>query len=152
MHTSTPISSAIRTQSAAQSIQLVVLMHVIEHVPKRIGFDLLELAESLTQRFVLVETPNRFLPQGAEYGNPAQHHLSGWYPHDFVGSGYEVKGTAGTRHLRGYAGRPRFGGPGGQSLDFVLARLLWIERFPSSAYSIAAWKDVRGVPARLSMP
>jgi hypothetical protein len=114
-----------------------------------VGFELLELAESLTSRFVVVETPNRFQPQGPEYGNAAQRHLSGWFPDDFVGRGYRVHGTAGTRYLRGYAGQPKVRGHGGQSVDFVAARLLWIERFPRHAYNLTAVKDVRGVEARL---
>lgn len=131
-----------------EEVQLVTLLHVIEHLPKRAGFDLLEAVESLTQRFLLIETPNGFLPQGPEYGNEAQRHLSGWFAHDFVGLGYQVRGTAGTRLLRGYAGEPIVSRRGGQSLDFALARLLMADRFPRFAYSLAAWKDVRGIETR----
>jgi hypothetical protein len=132
-----------------EDIQLVTLLHVIEHVPKRLGLDLLEAAEALTQRFVLIETPNGFLPQGPEYGNEGQRHLSGWFAHDFLGLGYKVRGAAGTRLLRGYAGRPVISVRGGQSLDFTLARLLMTHKFPRFAYSLVAWKDVRGIEARL---
>lgn len=132
-------------------VQLVVLRHVIEHFPKRLGFELLDRAESISGRFVVVETPNRFLPQGPEYGNERQRHHSGWFPHDFMGLGYEVRGTDGTRYLRGYAGRPRIRirMRGLASLDFVLARVLWIEQFPTHAFALTAWKDVRGTSARL---
>jgi len=132
-----------------QNVQLVLLRHVIEHVPKRIGFDLLELAETVTRRFVLVETPNDFLPQGPEFGVEFQRHESGWFQHDFVGLGYSVIGTAGTRYLRGYAGKPRIPCRGGATLDFVAARMLWIDRFPKHAFELTAWKDVRGAHARL---
>jgi hypothetical protein len=132
-----------------EDVQLVTLLHVIEHVPKRLGFELIELAESVTRRFILIETPNGFLPQGPEFGNEAQRHLSGWFAHDLLGLGYEVRGAGGTRLLRKYAGQPVIKAPGGQSLDFALARLLMIDRFPRFSYSLVAWKDVRGMEARL---
>ena len=141
--------NAVEQTLAGREVQLVCLLHVIEHLPKRVGFEVLERAEALTSRFVLVDTPNRFLPQGPEYGNAHQRHLSGWFDHDFIGLGYDVHGTAGTRYLRGYAGEPRIPVRGGESVDFVLARALWIERFPRHAYNLTAYKDVRGVPARL---
>lgn len=134
---------------AGREAQLVCLLHVIEHLPRREAFHMLECAEALSSRFVLLETPNRFQPQGPEYGNEAQRHLSGWFPHDFEGLGYTVRGTGGTRYLRGYAGRPRMPWRGGQSLDFILARLMLVERAPRHAYALTAWKDVRGAEARL---
>jgi hypothetical protein len=140
----------IRSVTAHEDIQLVVMLHVVEHVPKEAGFRLIDSVETLTSRFVVLETPNRFQPQGAEYGNEAQRHLSGWFQHDFEGRGYTVRGTAGTRALRGYSGAPKLSFRGGESLDFLLARLLFIERNPRFAYSLAAYKDVRGAPARLS--
>jgi hypothetical protein len=134
---------------AGRRPQLICLLHVIEHLPRRDGFELLEWAEAATSRFVLLETPNRFQPQGPEYGNQAQRHLSGWFPHDFEALGYTVRGTAGTRYLRGYAGGLRLPFRGGNSMDSVLARLLMIEVATRHAYALAAWKDVRGVPSRL---
>jgi hypothetical protein len=140
----------ILAANGGRPFDVVALYHVIEHLPKRVGFELLERCERLTSKFVIVETPTGFLEQGPEYGNEAQRHLSGWFPHDFEGLGYEVRGTAGTRYLRGYAGGPRLlRFRGWQSADFLLARLLWIERRPRHAWSIFAHKDVRGVPARL---
>jgi hypothetical protein len=141
--------SEVKTAVANENVQLVVLAHVVEHLPKEGGFELLTRAEQLSGRFVLIETPNGFLPQGPEYGSELQRHLSGWFPHDFEGLGYEVHGTAGTKYLRGYAGSPRVSRRGGQSLDFLLARMLWIERFPRHAFSLLAWKDMRGIEARL---
>lgn len=140
---------SVRNALNGRDVQLVCLLHVIEHLPRSEAFQLLDRVEALTSRFVLVETPNRFQSQGPEYGNEAQRHLSGWFPHDFEALGYMVRGTGGTRYLRGYAGRPRLPIKGGQSLDFVLARLLVIERAPRHAYGLTAWKDVRGVEARL---
>lgn len=139
----------IRDIVGGRDVQCVCMFHVIEHLPKREGFELLDFAEELSDRFVFLETPNRFLPQGPEYGSEAQRHLSGWFWQDFVGRGYEVRGTGGTRWLRGYAGEPRLSFKGVYSVDAVLSRLLWIERNLNQAFNLTAWKDVRGVPARL---
>jgi hypothetical protein len=141
----TPLRRAI----AGRPVQLICLFHVIEHLPKQAGFDLLNIAESLTDRFVFIDTPNRFLPQGPEWGSEAQRHRSGWFWQDFEGRGYEVCGTAGTRFLRGYAGEPRLAFRGVYSVDAVLSKLLMINRNPGAAYNLTAWKDVRGEPARL---
>ena len=130
-------------------VDLVTLFGVIEHFPKRIGMEMLEKIEQLSERYVFIDTPNGFVPQGPEYGNPYQRHLSGWYPHDFEGYGYRVHGSLGTKYLRGYMGEPRIRFPGARLFDnVVLARLLMTRRFAQHAFSITAIKDLRGVPAR----
>jgi len=128
---------------------IVTLFGVIEHFPRRIGLEILEKIERLSDRFIFVETPNGFVPQGPEYGNPYQRHLSGWFPHDFEAFGYRVHGSLGTKYMRGYMGEPRVRFPGARLLDnIVLARLLMTHRFPQHAFSITAIKDLHGVPAR----
>lgn len=129
---------------------LVTLYGVVEHLPKREGFRLLERCEQLTEKFVLLETPNGFQEQGPEFGNEHQRHLSGWFPHDFEGLGYKVWGTTGTRYLRGYAAGPKYNFKGCLSLDIMLARLLRAHKNYRHAFNLMAVKDVRGVPARLS--
>lgn len=131
-----------------KKFDLVMLYDVIEHLPKRRGFELLEKCEALTSKYVLLQTPNGFLPQGAEFGNEHQRHLSGWYPQDFEGLGYRVYGARGTKYLRGYAAGPKYNFPGWMTCDIVLASFLRIRRHPRHAFNLVAIKDVRGVPAR----
>jgi SAM-dependent methyltransferase len=128
---------------------IVTLYGVIEHVPKRVGFELLERCEALTTKYVLLETPNGFVPQGPEFGNEHQRHLSGWFPHDFEGRGYDVYGSTGLRAMLGYAAGLRWQFPGAGLVNAVGARLARIERHPRLAFNLVAIKDVRGVPARL---
>jgi SAM-dependent methyltransferase len=135
--------------NGGRPVDLVTLYHVIEHIPKRRGYELLERCEELTRKFVVVATPNGFLPQGPEYGNESQRHLSGWFSHDFEGLGYDVFGSDGTKYLRGYAGMPRLRFRGWTATDVFLAWLLNTRRHPKHAFSLVAIKDVRGVPARL---
>jgi SAM-dependent methyltransferase len=131
-----------------QKFDLVTLYDVIEHLPKRRGFELLERCEQLTSKYLLLQTPNGFLEQGPEHGNEHQRHLSGWFPHDFEGLGYKVYGTTGTKYLRGYAAGPKYDFPGWKTCDIVLARLLRTHRHPDRAFNLVAIKDVRGVSAR----
>jgi hypothetical protein len=138
------------SQLGGERFDLVTLYGVIEHLPKRAGFELLERCEQLTEKFVLVETPNGFQEQGPEFGNEHQRHLSGWFPHDFEGLGYKVYGTTGTKYLRGYAAGPKYNFKGCLSVDHLLARLLRAHRNYRHAFNLIAVKDVRGVPARLS--
>ena len=59
----------ILSRCGGQPFDLVTLLDVIEHLPKRQGFDLLEKCERLTSKYLIVETPNGFLEQGPEFGN-----------------------------------------------------------------------------------
>jgi hypothetical protein len=139
----------ILERAGGRPFDLVTLFDVIEHFPKRQGFELLERCERLTCKYIIVVTPNGFLEQGPEYGNEFQRHRSGWFTHDFEGLGYSVRGVIGAKVFRGYASRLRYNFPGAASCDVLLAGLLRIERRPQRAFGLLAMKDVRGVPARL---
>lgn len=135
--------------TGGRPVDLVVAFSVVEHLNKADGWRLLEKCESITSKFVVVETPNGYVPQGPEFGNPYQRHLSGWFPWDFEGLGYSVYGTAGTRLIRGYMGIPRLRIPGIVLMDaLIVSRLLMIPFRPKYAFNLLAVKDVRGVPAR----
>lgn len=129
------------------NFDLVALYGVIEHLPKRQGFILLEQCEAITQKFVILETPNGFVPQGAEFGNEHQRHLSGWFAHDFIGLGYDVFGTTGMKFFHGYAGAFRYSFPGITMLDAALAWGFRANINYNLAFNLLAIKDVRGVPA-----
>jgi len=128
---------------------LVTLYGVIEHFPKSQGLALLERCERLTSKYILAETPNGFVEQGPEFGNEHQRHLSGWFEQDFVGMGYTVYGTTGTKYLRGYNADLKYGIRGTMTLDVLLSAALRVEKRPRHAFNLLAVKDVRGVPARL---
>jgi SAM-dependent methyltransferase len=127
---------------------LVGLYGVIEHLPKRQGYDLLERCEKLTSKYIIIETPHGFVEQGPEFGNEFQRHLSGWFIHDFKGLGYKVYGATGTRYLRGYMAGPKYDVPGCILADEILTLLLRINSHPRHAFNLIAIKDVRGTPAR----
>lgn len=132
-----------------RQIDLVTAFGVIEHLSKHDGWRFLEKLERLSDKYILLETPNGFVEQGPEFGNEYQKHLSGWYPMELRGLAYKVFGTSGTCYLRGYMGEPRVGLPGVAAFDtIVLSRLLLTSRVPEHAFNFVAVKDRRGVPAR----
>jgi SAM-dependent methyltransferase len=128
---------------------IVALYGVIEHLPKALGLELLAKCDALTRKLVLLETPNGFLAQGPEFNNEHMRHLSGWFIHDFEGHGFTVVGTTGTRYLLGYGAGLKVGLPGVGSLDVLLSRALRVDRNPKRAFNLFAYKDVRGVRARM---
>lgn len=139
----------ILAKAGGQKFDLVALFDVIEHLPKRLGWELLEKCEQLTSRYLLIQTPNGFVEQGPEDGNIYQRHLSGWFTWDFEGLGYRTAGCSGTRFFHGYAGQFKWNFPGVKVADFALGMVLNLEHNSKYAFNIMAWKDVRGVPARL---
>jgi hypothetical protein len=142
------VGSLLEEAGMPRKVDLVSLYGVIEHLPKRIGFSLLEACEAITSKYVILETPNGFVPQGPEYGNPHQRHLSGWFVQDFEGLGYTVHGTTGTRFFRGYMAEPILKFPGGTFCEEFATLMLRINSNPSRAFNLLAIKDVRGVQAR----
>jgi hypothetical protein len=128
---------------------IVALYGVIEHLPKALGLEMLAKCTALARKLVLLETPNGFQPQGPEFGNEHMRHLSGWFIHDFEGHGFSVVGTTGTRYLIGYGGGLKYPYRGLGSVDVLLSRVLGVDRNPKRAFNLFAYKDVRGVPARM---
>ena len=141
------IHADILTDNIDEQFDLVTLFGLIEHLPKTSGLELLDRIEKLSKKYILLETPHGFVPQGSEFGNEFQRHHSGWFIHEFEGRGYTVYGTTGTRYLRGYMAGPRHSFPGCLLLDELLTLLLRINRNPKHAFNLVAIKDVRGVPA-----
>lgn len=137
------------SHNGGEKFDMVVLSDIIEHIPKKMGLDLLEKCEELTKKYIILQTPFGFMEQGPEYGNIYQRHLSGWFPHELEGLGYTVAGCYGTKFLHGYAGEFKYRFPGVVVADIALGILFNLEGNPHRALNMAAWKDVRGVPARI---
>jgi 2-polyprenyl-3-methyl-5-hydroxy-6-metoxy-1,4-benzoquinol methylase len=135
--------------NCGENFDLVTLYDVIEHLPKRRGCEIVELCEQISNKYILIQTPNGFVEQGPEYGNEFQRHRSGWFPQDLVGLGYTVYGTTGTKYLVGYAGSHKSTVRGFVSLDVLLSGLLHARTNVKHAFNLVAIKDVRGVLARL---
>ena len=78
----------------------VVLLEIVEHLPKEKGRKVLEKAEKWARKKIIISTPNGMLPQDEIDKNPWQRHLSGWSAEEFRRLGYHVYGLAGVKFLR----------------------------------------------------
>ena len=85
----------------ADSYDAVIALDLIEHLPKKLGFKLLESLERIARKKVVIFTPNGFLEQTPYDNNPWQEHQSGWDVDDFKKQGYFVEGQGGWKPLRG---------------------------------------------------
>ena len=74
-----------------ESVDVVFLLDVIEHIEKEEGKELLRATEAIARRQVVIFTPLGFFPQHSPDGKDAwgldggkwQEHISGWQPADF---------------------------------------------------------------------
>lgn len=83
-----------------KSFDAVIIIEVLEHLPKKLGYDILKKAEKWAKKKVIVSTPNGLLPQKKLDENPWQEHLSGWSVADFKALNYSVFGLSGFKFLR----------------------------------------------------
>ncbi len=85
-----------------ESFECVLASDVIEHLTEEDALKLISQMERVARKKIIIFTPNGFLPQGEEFGNPYQRHLSGWTAAQMESLGYRVIGIEGFRCLRGY--------------------------------------------------
>ena len=83
-----------------KSFDAVLLLDVVEHLPKVEGLKLIEMAERIARKKIIIFTPNGFLRQGERDENPYQVHLSGWEVDEMEALGYRVRGMNGWKPLR----------------------------------------------------
>jgi SAM-dependent methyltransferase len=89
----------------AESFDCVLASDVIEHFREQDALNLISQMEKIARKKIIIFTPNGFLPQGEEYGNPFQKHLSGWTSHQMESMGYRVIGIEGFKCFRGEMAR-----------------------------------------------
>ena len=84
----------------AKSFDEVIMIEVIEHLPKKIGFEMLEKAKRWAKKKVIISTPNGFLLQLERDDNLLQKHLSGWGVDEMRKLGFRCNGLSGFKSLR----------------------------------------------------
>lgn len=132
----------IERHFAAASIDAVIALDLIEHLPRADGLALMEKMEQVARKRVVIFTPNGFLKQGEYGGNPWQVHHSGWTPDDFRARGYSVNGLSGLKWLRGEYATPRWRPLWfWEHLSRLTQPLAW--RVPALAYQLLAVKHIR---------
>jgi len=77
-----------------KSFDLVLLLDILEHLEKEDSLQLLDMAENIASKAVILETPKGFVPQNIDIwghgGHSYQTHRCGWEPHEFIDRGYNV--------------------------------------------------------------
>jgi ubiquinone/menaquinone biosynthesis C-methylase UbiE len=107
------------------SFDIVLAIEVIEHMEKMSGEKLLNEAERVSRKRVIVSTPLL----GARYWYSRRHHVSKWTVSDLHKRGYKVRGV----------GFSFFGLFTTYRLAFALAPLAYY--IPWMSYILLAWKD-----------
>lgn len=125
-----------------KSFDVVIACDLIEHLIKSDGLALLGAMEKVARKKVIVYTPNGYLEQREEYGNPLQAHLSGWTVSDFASRGYRVVGIEGLMWLRGEMARIKWR-PHRFWRRVSLASQLITTAIPSLSFRLFAVRDIR---------
>jgi SAM-dependent methyltransferase len=73
-----------------KSIDVSLACEILEHLPKSVGYQLLEELERISRRLIIVSYPLSW-PQEEIYGNPYEKHISEWQPRELIKYGYKVK-------------------------------------------------------------
>ncbi len=89
-----------------KSFDMVAAFDLIEHLPKKQGYQLIDQMLSIARKKIVILTPNGFLEQEPFDNNPYQKHLSGWNYTEMKKMGFTVYGVNGHRKLRGMYSRP----------------------------------------------
>lgn len=84
-----------------RSFDAVVIIEVLEHLPKKLGLKIIKKAEKWAKKKIIVSTPNGFLHQKGADKNVFQKHLSGWTAEEMERMGFKSYGFAGLKFLRG---------------------------------------------------
>ncbi len=82
------------------SFDAVIMIEVLEHLPKETGEDILKKAERWARKKIIISSPNGFIAQKAVDGNQFQKHLSGWDYREMKSRDFKVRGLAGPKVLR----------------------------------------------------
>jgi len=117
----------------------VLLLDVLEHLPKKDGIKLLQKVEYFCKKKIIVYTPNGFLKQEEYDGNPFQKHVSGWYVEDFKKLGFKVYGINGFKFFRTYRAELKYKPKiFWQVLCDLSQKIAW--RYPKIAFQLFAVK------------
>jgi 2-polyprenyl-3-methyl-5-hydroxy-6-metoxy-1,4-benzoquinol methylase len=125
-----------------ESFDCILASDVIEHFPEEDALDLISQMEKVARRKIIIFTPNGFLPQGEEYGNPFQRHLSGWTVKQMETMGYRVIGIEGIKSLRGEMARIRWH-PEHFWLMISLLSQAVVRDHPAHAFRLLCFKEKR---------
>lgn len=100
IHSEYILSEINKAKFDENSFDAVIMLDVLEHLPKETGLDMLKKINSWARKKIILSSPNGYLPQRDIESNPFQRHLSGWKIRELKNFGYKVYGMSGLKILR----------------------------------------------------
>lgn len=88
------ILSDVRKFQTKEKFDIVICSHVIEHLKKSDGLNLIKKMEKMSKQNIVITSPIGDLLQEEYDGNKFQKHISSWQPYEFQKLGYKVVGIA----------------------------------------------------------
>jgi SAM-dependent methyltransferase len=85
------IRKDVRKISVRRKYDIVILNHVLEHMTKREGKNLLKKLEKIAKKRIILALPIGNLPQEEYDNNPYQKHKAAWSVEEMKVLGYEVR-------------------------------------------------------------
>jgi len=101
IHNAYVLADASHLPFRSKSFDCAVAIEVIEHLGKQDGLRMIKQMEDVTQRKILLTTPNGFFNAlaGPDALNPEEKHISGWFVSEFRKLGFKVYGLNGFKLL-----------------------------------------------------
>lgn len=100
IHSKYILADITKVSFKPKSFDAVILIEVLEHLPKKEGVILLKKIESWAKKKIIITSPNGYFEQPIVDNNPQQKHLSGWAIDEMMRMGYKAYGLAGMKILR----------------------------------------------------
>ena len=91
IHSQYLLTDIRRVKLPPKSFDLVMASHVLEHLPEKDAWKVLENMEKMAKKQVIAVTPIGEHYHQIEDGNILQLHLSHFTPQDFIDRGYKIK-------------------------------------------------------------
>lgn len=98
-HTKYILADIGKVKFKEKSFDAVILIGVLEHLPKKDGKIILNKMHKWARKKIIVSYPNGWTPQDASSKNLYQKHVSKWSVEDLIPLGYQVRGITGAKAL-----------------------------------------------------
>ena len=125
-----------------KSFDAVVLLDVLEHIPKEKGEALLRKIEKIARKKIVIFTPNGFLPQDDFDENPYMDHCSGWTVPEFKNLGYRVHGVRGFKSMYKHEPHDHEHEDGHAHANLMDYGQILTYHFPESAFQLFCVKEL----------